>query len=151
MELTLRRVDPHDADLHLLIDALDADLLTRYPAEEIFKVDFTDPKVRQMWFSVAYVDGEPAGCGGLRPLDGRTMELKRFYVADKYRKQGVASAIIRHLEQQASERGYSTFLLETGDGQPEALAFYRKHGYEVVDRFGEYVDCEFSICMGKKI
>lgn len=47
-------VDPGSADLLSLIDRLDEELKSRYPHETIYVVDFTDPKVKEMTFVVAY-------------------------------------------------------------------------------------------------
>ena len=37
--------------------------------------------------------------------------------------------------------------LETGNQQKAAIAFYRRHGFAEVPRFGPYVDSETSVCM----
>lgn len=67
--LEIKQIPPENRDLHALIESLDKDLLRLYPAQGIFGVDFSDPKVKEMTFCVAYLNGAPAGCGGLRPLD----------------------------------------------------------------------------------
>jgi putative acetyltransferase len=46
---------------------------------------------------------------------------------------------------------YSTIKLETGVLQPEAIAFYKRFGYDEIERFGIYVDCEQSICLEKSL
>jgi putative acetyltransferase len=42
-------------------------------------------------------------------------------------------------------------VLETGERQPEALALYRRAGFEVSPAFGEYLDSRLSVCMGKEL
>ena len=49
--------------------------------------------------AVAYVDGNPAACGGWKAVDGETAEIKRIFVCPAFRRQGVASALITALEQ----------------------------------------------------
>lgn len=147
-------VDPENRDLRELIDSLDEDLRSRYPHETIYIVDFADPKVREMTFVVAYVQGKPAGCGGLRPLDyleqgAGAMELKRFYVDPNFRKLGIANQMLLLLEEKATEAGYREIRLETGIKQPEAIALYVKHGYRPIDLFGPYVGDPDSLCYGK--
>jgi putative acetyltransferase len=149
--LEIRIVPPEDCDLHALIENLDRELLRLYPAEGIFGVDFSDPKVKEMTFCVAYLNGIPAGCGGLRPLDKNAAELKRFYVEPDFRGRGVASAILNYIEEQARERCFSVIKLETGPKQPAAIGLYRKYGYKEIVAFGEYMGCEHSYCMEKEL
>ncbi|OZQ97673.1 GNAT family N-acetyltransferase [Paenibacillus sp. VTT E-133291] len=126
----------------------------RYPHEMIYVVDFEDPKVKGMTFVVAYLNGTPVGCGGLRPLDYigieiATMELKRFYVDSSYRKMGLATNMLLFLEEQAIAAGFKEISLETGIKQPEAIALYIKHGYQPIDLFGPYIGDPDSLCYGK--
>lgn len=150
-QLTIQAVRPGHADLAGLIAKLDGYLQELYPPDEIFGVDFSDPKTEEMMFAVAYWDGAPVGCGGIRRLDADTVELKRFYVEPHMRRQGVAHQVFRYLEKQASELGCSVMRLETGAPQFESVAFYKKRGFYEIERFGEYVDCESSLCMEKRI
>jgi putative acetyltransferase len=147
--LEIKPVPPEDRDLHALIENLDKELLQRYPAQGIFGVDFSNPKVREMTFCVAYLNGVAAGCGGLRPLDKNIAELKRFYVLREFRGRGVASVILDFLEGQAKAQGISVIKLETGPKQPEAIGLYRKFGYREIEAYGEYIGCEHSYCMEK--
>ncbi|WP_169082914.1 GNAT family N-acetyltransferase [Paenibacillus sp. PL91] len=149
--VTLTVVAPENEELQMLIRQLDEDLLQRYPAEEIFGLDFTDEKVKEIVFIVAYYDGIPAGCGAIRPLDEEATELKRFFVAEAYRNRGIAQQILFELEAKARAMHFRSIKLEAGEEQPEALSFYRKHGYTPIDRFGIYVDSESSVCYEKRL
>lgn len=152
MERTLVQVAHDNADLRELIRRLDEDLAQRYSnPDEVFTVDFTDPKVIEMIFIVAYIDGAPAGCGGIRPHGREFVELKRFYVDPAYRRHGIAAGMLSELEDRAKGAGFSLIRLEAGAPQPEALAFYRKHNYYAIERFGEYADCESSLCYEKRL
>lgn len=146
-------VDPENKDLQALILDLDEDLKRRYPHETIYVVDFSDPKVKEMTFVVAYQEGKPVGCGGLRPLDPQSsvMELKRFYVDPGCRKQGIANKMLKDLEARALAAGCREIKLETGIKQPEAIALYVKHGYQPIDLFGPYIGDPDSLCFGKKL
>lgn len=145
----LKIVDSASSDLHALISKLDAELLERYPAEEVFGVDFQDPYVNQILFVVAYDGDKPVGCGAIRPLDQETTELKRMFVDLPYRQKGVASAILRFLEEQALERSFTAVRLETGAPQYESIHLYTKRGYQPIDRYGEYANNESSLCYEK--
>jgi GNAT superfamily N-acetyltransferase len=80
-------------------------------------------------FVVAYADGRPVGCGGVKRIDERHGEIKRLYVAPGARKSGIARLILGALEQRARESGYAAVRLDTGARQPEALALFRSAGY----------------------
>lgn len=103
------------------------------------------------YFVVAYADGRPVGCGGLRQLDDVTGEIKRMYVLPDRRGTGVATAVLHALERQARSLGWTELRLETGNAQPDAIAFYTRHGYRRVANFGPYIDPEFSFCFGRAL
>lgn len=88
-----------------------------------------------------------AGIGGVELQAGDLAELKRFYVVPGRRGQGVADAVLAALIGHARTRGARMMRLETGDRQQAAIAFYRRHGFVEVPRFGPYVDSATSVCM----
>ncbi|MEO3977700.1 GNAT family N-acetyltransferase [Streptomyces sp. CAU 1734] len=103
-------------------------------------------------FLVAYEDGGAAvGCGGLRRLDEVTGEVKRMYVVPSRRGSGVAPRILRELEEWAAGRGWAALRLETGDGQPDAVRFYTRSGYERIPNFGAYAGVESSWCFERRL
>jgi GNAT superfamily N-acetyltransferase len=98
-------------------------------------------------FLIAFDDaGTPLGCGALRQLNDTSAEVKRMYVVPEARGTGVATAVLRGLEQAAVDRGWTTVRLETGTGQPEAIRFYEREGYLAIPLFGDYVGSEVSLC-----
>ncbi|MFC5701547.1 GNAT family N-acetyltransferase [Cohnella faecalis] len=147
----VRFVSPADSDLAYLIGRLDEDLLRRYPAESVHGLDFADPRIDDIAFVVAYLNGTAIGCGAIRPLDEKCTELKRFYVEPECRGTGVAASMLLELESEAGRRGFESIRLETGALQPEAIRFYEKNGYAPIPPFGEYVDCELSLCYEKDV
>lgn len=149
--VALRRVGPTDRDLHQLIKHLDEELLTRYPSEGIYGLDFDSPEVEQMTFIVAYLSEKPVGCGALRPLEDGYCELKRFYVDPSQRRQGIASAMLRMLLQQARDEDYDYMRLETGPRQPEAIALYERAGFYHIGLYGPYNCEDYSTCMEIKL
>jgi GNAT superfamily N-acetyltransferase len=102
-------------------------------------------------FLMAWADGEPAGCGGWRTLaeDDAVAEIKRMYTAPAWRGKGVASAVLNAIEESAREAGRKSAVLETGHQQPEAIALYRKLGYEQVPNFGYYKDHPNCVSFGR--
>ncbi|WP_433077467.1 GNAT family N-acetyltransferase [Dactylosporangium sp. CA-052675] len=97
-------------------------------------------------FLVALVDQEPVGCGALRQLDEHGAEIKRMYVRPHARGTGVATALLRALEERAAARGWPVLRLETGTEQPDARRFYEREGYRQIPLFGVYEGSELSVC-----
>jgi putative acetyltransferase len=101
-------------------------------------------------FMVAYSpDGQPVACGGLRQLDDAIAEIKRMFVTPSSRGSGASVAVLQHLEQYALERGWDRLRLETGTAQPDAIRFYEREGYQLIERYGHYVHSADSICYEK--
>jgi putative acetyltransferase len=148
-DVTVVHVEADNKDLAWLISGLDQYLEPLYPPEEIFTVDFAAPYIQDTYFVVAYVDGLPAGCGAIRPLNDAEVELKRFYVEPSFRRNGVAARLLHFLEDKARANGSAAIKLETGVRQPESISFYKKMGFDEIPLFGEYADCPTSLCFGK--
>lgn len=92
-------------------------------------------------FVVAYTNGEPIGCGGLKRIDDAAVEVKRLYVAVDSRGRGVAAGLLATLEAAARELGYVRVRLDTGPSQPHALALFRSAGYREI---GDYNGNSFA-------
>lgn len=91
-------------------------------------------------------DGRAVGCGALRELGAEVGEVKRMYVVPAHRRSGVAGALLAALEAEAARRGWTHLRLETGTEQPDAMAFYERHGYRRIPNFGHYADSTISVC-----
>src|SRR4051794_25234514 len=131
------RAEPFEgAAAQALLAGFEADIVERYPGWTPTGVgpsataqDFQPPEGT---FLVAYVDGQPAGCGGLKRLDPRTVEVKRVYVKPEARGRGVSRALLAALEEAARAAGYATIRLDTGVNQPEALKLFQTSGYDSI-------------------
>ncbi|MES4901549.1 MULTISPECIES: GNAT family N-acetyltransferase [unclassified Streptomyces] len=89
-------------------------------------------------FLVAQHDGEPAGCAGVRLLDGgSTAELKRVFVRPAKRGLGVGAVLLAAAEAAARELGAERAVLETRLDLREARALYARYGYVDVPPFRE--------------
>ncbi|NBI29683.1 GNAT family N-acetyltransferase [Chengkuizengella marina] len=150
-QLRVEIVEPKHPDLRQLISKLDSELSKKYPPEAIFTIDFEKPNISETIFSIAYYGQIPVGCGAIRPLEKKVIELKRFYVDSSYRNKGIASVILNFLEGKAKELHYKVIKLETGIKQSEAISFYKKHGYHEIEAFGEYIYSKSSLCFEKKL
>jgi len=100
---------------------------------------------------VLYEDEVAVACGAFRVLSEDTVELKRMYVVSAHRRKNFASLILTTLECAAKEKGFQYVVLETGLNQPEAIAFYAKHGFRQVEKFGRYTASGNSVCFKKTL
>jgi putative acetyltransferase len=142
---------PNQPEVISLIAELDAYQDTLYPAEARYALDLTTLEQENVLFVVARdYDGASIGCGAV-VLSGESGELKRMYVRQANRAQGTAALILRQLENLSVNRRCRLVQLETGPYQPEALAFYKKHGYEVCSAFGNYPEHPLSVFMQKRL
>lgn len=65
-------------------------------------------------------------------------EVKRVFVKDSYRGQGISKELMRLFEERAKERGYARFILESGEPLTAAVGLYHSIGYTVIPNYGEY-------------
>lgn len=149
-ELELRSVPFAHADSVMLRSAHHAELTARYGTDD------SEPGVKPtassvIVFLIAYVDGVPAGCGGLRELDNGGLEIKRMYVTPAQRGTGVAIAVLKGLEEWARAQSATELVLETGTAQPDAIRFYEREGYNRIESFGDYVGEPLSVCYSKAL
>ena len=135
------------------IEAMTPEELAAEDAEYLAEVTPEMVARPQGVFLVAWLDGEPAGCGALKPVPdlATTAEVKRMYTAPGARRRGVSRAILERLEDIARELGYEHLQLETGTAQPEALALYESHGWHRIPPYGRYKDSPSSVCYGKHL
>jgi GNAT superfamily N-acetyltransferase len=98
-------------------------------------------------FLVIYDDGTPVAGGAVKRLGDDVGEIKRMYVVPEARSRGLARMLIGALEEAARELGYARVRLDTGPGQPHALALYESVGYR---RIEPYNDNPFASYWGEK-
>lgn len=148
--VTLKRTTSQHKDFIDLVTALDRDLSQRDGEEHEFYHQFNSI-VGLQYALVAYLGEKPLGCGAIKEFDSTSMEVKRMYVLPEARGQGIATLILRELENWAAALNYSNCVLETGKRQPEAIALYAKNGYNIIANYGQYKGVENSICFQKTI
>jgi putative acetyltransferase len=124
-------------EVRLLIGELDAALSAEYTPEQQHGLALDaifQPHVR---FFLARLDGAAVGCGGVA-LFSDFAEVKRMYLRDPARGQGVADAMLARIEQEVRDAGLSLLRLETGDRQVAAMRFYARAGFQRCPAFGAY-------------
>lgn len=102
-------------------------------------------------FAVCHLQGEPAGCGGIRQMSESTAEVKRLYARTTNRKTGVGSGILRYLEDEAALLGYGQVVLATRRPNEAAVSFYLRKGYDICASYGSYRDMPDAVCLSKAL
>ena len=145
----IRTNNTHEGFRSLVRD-LDAELAIRDGDDHDFYHQFNG--IESIPYVVVATELEnPIGCGALKPFDNRYIEVKRVYTPPNQRGKGVARAVMQGLEIWAKELGYERCILETGINQPEAIALYKKLGYQPMENYGQYAGVETSYCFQKRL
>ena len=97
-------------------------------------------------FLLAWSDGLPVGCVGLKGDGGEGAEVKRLWVASAARGLGLARRLMTALEAAAGTLGIRTLRLDTNSALPEAISLYRRTGWVEIPRFNDdpYPDVFFE-------
>lgn len=115
------------------------------PPERLRQVDVT--------FFSAWCEGELAAIGALKDLGAKKGELKSMRASPQFRGKGAGEAMLVHLLEEATSRGYIWLGLETGRPAPfqPAVRLYEKYGFSECEPFADYSSNEFSICMSRMV
>jgi GNAT superfamily N-acetyltransferase len=95
---------------------------------------------------VAYLRGEPVGCGALIFCPAGVGLVKRMWVAPSVRGLGLGRRLLFELEDRGRANGMRLMRLETKDELGEAMQMYRTSGYREVVPFNDepYADHWFE-------
>jgi GNAT superfamily N-acetyltransferase len=121
--MELRRVRLSDGEVAPLLAGLSDEYDARY-GENIEMTRATEDEFDPpAGLFIVLMDGSTtAAGGGFRRHDANTCEVKRMWTSPQYRRRGLATLVLRALEEAARETGYARIILETGPRQPEAEA-----------------------------
>lgn len=148
-------------ELDIRLDTLDSremiDLLAEHlramsetsPPESIHALGADELRKPDVTLWSAWDGTELAGCGALKELDATHGEIKFMRTVASRQRRGVASALLRHMLEEAKRRGYRRLSLETGSMAyfEPARSLYRKFGFEECPPFADYVDDPNSVFM----
>ncbi|MCX7801652.1 MAG: GNAT family N-acetyltransferase [Meiothermus ruber] len=151
MPLHIQAEPPDSPIARALIAELDAVLEPLYPPKSRHGYSVEKLIQQEVAFFVAYLNGQPVGCGGVQLFGEEYAELKRMYVRPAFRGQGVGKRLLTHLQAYAYERGLRVLRLETGIFQTEAIGLYQRFGFRRIPPFGPYFEDPVSLCMEKRL
>lgn len=95
--------------------------------------DYAEPRGALL---MATVDGEPAGCCALRPLDSvdyaNACEMKRLFVRPEFRRLGLGRQLAEEIMELARMADYDCLLLDTLNDMETARALYQELGFQEI-------------------
>jgi len=148
--IALTLVDPRTPAVAALIAELDFYQTNLYPPASNHLLPISALLAPNIHVVGATVDGTLAGCGAI--VDEREYaEIKRMFVAERFRRFGVGRRILAELEAIVRQAGISVARLESGIHQLEALGLYERAGYARRAEFGSYAPDPLSVFMEKAI
>ena len=146
-------LDPFSKDAQELLSLSDAYLENLYPFESNHLASNAELADQSTVFLGIYDGDKILGCGAVKVMedDGEYGELKRVFIKEAYRGQGLSKQLIVALENSLVEMSITVMRLETGIHQLEALGLYQRLGYKKRGPYGSYALDPLSIFMEKKL
>lgn len=148
--LNLIQTNPQHPDYQRLVADLDASLRITDGEEFNFYAQFNQSDEIK-YVMLAQQEEQFVACGAIKEFDAQTMEVKRMFVADTHRNLGIASVLLKGLEDWALALGYPNCILETGVRQQAAIRLYEKNGYHRIPNYGQYIGQASSVCFTKPL
>ena len=100
---------------------------------------------------LAYANGQPVGCAGLKRYSDADAEVKRLWVEPVCRGQHIASALMDQIEEKARTSGYHRLILQTRPIMTDAVALYTKRGYALIPNYPPYDKLPGAVCYAKAL
>lgn len=123
------------------------------PVESVHALDLDGLTADGITVWSAWVDDELAGIGACKDLGDDRAELKSMRVVEAFLGQGIGRAILRHIVEDAQERGIRSLWLETGstDDFIPARRLYASEGFEECPAFPPYAPDPLSTFMTRRL
>jgi ribosomal protein S18 acetylase RimI-like enzyme len=139
--VTIEPLDPEHPHARHCLREYAAELDRRFPQgfDPALSISADAAELRQPagLLLVAWLQGEPAGCGALKFHEDGPTELKRMWVAESARGLGLGRRLLAELEAHAARGPSPVVRLETNGTLAEAIALYRSAGYTEVEPFND--------------
>ena len=149
--VTVRQEDPAQPDIILLLENGEANSTRLYPAASNHHLSLDGLRRPEVRFLVARNSNGQAVATGAVVLHGEWAEIKRMWVEEAARGQGLARRVLEALMTSARETGVRVLRLETGVISHAALALYEKSGFRRIAPFADYRPDPLSVFMEKHL
>ncbi len=154
MALVIAVETPLQDEIRYLVAELNAYMIPLTPREFQFQLTVEQMAEPSVTLFVARDEtGRPIGMGALKDHGGGLGEVKRMYTLPEMRGKRLGSAILRHIEDAARDKGISRLVLETGEapGFEPAWRVYERGGYSTCGAVLDYPDSGYSRFYEKKL
>ena len=110
------------------------------PPESMHALNLDGLRQPGVTFWTIWSDGSLLGCGALKELTPQHGEIKSMRTDPKYRGQGAGKLMLRHILDEAKQKGYERLSLETGSmaAFEPARRLYASHGFTDCGPFADY-------------
>jgi len=143
----IKQEDPAQPDVIMMLRHGEAESARLYPAESNHHLALDDLRQPAVCFLVARDAGGNALATGAVVLNGDSAEIKRMWVEERARGQGISRQILDVLITKARCVGVKVMRLETGVESHAALALYEKTGFQRRGPFADYRPDPLSVFM----
>jgi putative acetyltransferase len=150
-EVKVAEERPDQPEAVELARQFDAYVVALYPPQYRSKVDASVLTAADTRLFVARRDGKALGCMALVRTGPDRGELKRCFVTESARGQGVGFALLTAVEAAAREQKMTRIQLETGNRNNAALRLYRGSGFHDRSPFAGYPDDGVSVFLEKTL
>ncbi|MCZ4353172.1 GNAT family N-acetyltransferase [Roseovarius aestuarii] len=146
--LIIEPANPLDPGPKALLEQSHHMMTTLFSPEENYFLGFDALCAPEVHFVIARQGSTVMGTGAI-VNKGDYGEIKSMFTNADARGKGVASALLRALEDHARETGLTLLRLETADSLAAAVRLYERNGFARCDRFGDYEVNDVSVYMQK--
>ena len=145
--------DLSGAEIHKLLEEHLANMRSISPPESTHALPIEGLRKPEVTFWTAWENGELLGCSALKELDARHGEIKSMRTVSGHLRKGVAKALLDHMIDEASRRGYLRLSLETGSMEAfePARQLYARAGFLFCAPFADYIEDPNSVFMTKEL
>lgn len=105
---------------------IDHMLVERYSAGSLLAYLDADDR----WFDVAWADGQATGFCACE-LHAGEYKLDKLYIDPQAQRRGIGGMLIGKAADRARNIGFAAMILAVNKRNEQAIAAYRKHGFEV--------------------